>query len=317
MFSYIVRRLIQFLIVIIGLTILLFLLLKTMPGDPARIMAGMGANNQTIEAIREKLGLDKPLYVQYWRFVSGLFNGQLRAITFQKTVWGIILERLPATIELGVFALSLALFLALPAGLLAAIYKNTAVDFGVTAFAIVGISIPVFWLALMLMIIFGVKFKILPVSGRGALIGNWSFLTLDGLRHLVIPVIALSVQQIAMNARLIRSNLLEVLNQEYIKTARAKGLREWAVIMKHALRNALAPVLTNAGLQAAALFAGAVVTETVTAWPGVGRLMKQAILRRDQSVVFGLALFIAAAYMIFNLVVDLLYAFIDPRITYD
>lgn len=296
---------------------MLFLLLKTMPGDPAKIMAGMGANNETIQAIKVKLGLHRPLYVQYWRFISGLFNGELRAITFQDTVWGVILARLSATLELGVLALALALFLAVPAGLLAAVYNNTPIDFGVTAVAIVGISIPVFWLALMLMIVFGVNLKILPVSGRGALIGNWSFLTVDGLRHLVIPVIALSVQQIAMNARLVRSNLLEVLGKEYIQTARAKGVREWVVILKHALRNALAPVLTNAGLQAAALFSGAVVTETVTAWPGIGRLMKQAILRRDQSVVFGLALFIAAAYMIFNLIVDLLYAFIDPRITYD
>jgi len=317
MTTYIVRRALQLVVVLFGITVLLFVVLKLTPGDPARVMAGLGATPEVIEAIRAKLGLDQPLHVQYWRLISGIFNGNLEAATYNKSVWIVISERLPATIELGVIALTLALVVSVPSGVLAAIYRNTAIDYGVTILSIAGVSIPVFWFAMMLITLFGVKLRILPVSGRGEVVGAWSFLTVDGLRHLVIPAIALGAQQMAMNARLVRANMLEVLRQEYIKTARSKGLREWTTIMRHAFPNALAPLLTNVGLQIGALFAGAVVTETVTAWPGIGRLMMQSILRRDQSVVFGLALLIAAIYMISNLVIDLAYAYIDPRVTYD
>lgn len=322
MTGYMVRRFIQLMFVLFGLTVLLFLLLKAMPGDPAKVMAGIGARIETIEAIRVKLGLDRPWPVQYWRLLSGIFNGQLQAMTYHKSVWTVILERLPATIELGVFALALALIVSIPAGLLSAIFRNSPLDYAVTTAALMGISIPVFWFALMLMMVFGVALRILPVSGRGVSVvipylGRWSFLTWDGIRHLVIPAVALSSVQMAMNARLTRASMLEVLRQEYVNTARAKGLRERVVLVKHAFRNALAPVVTNIGLQVGALFAGAVLTETTTAWPGIGRLMVEAINRRDQSVVFGLALFMAACYMISYLVVDVLYAYIDPRITYD
>jgi len=316
-FGYALRRIAQLIIVIFGLTVLLFVLLKAMPGDPARVMAGLGATPQTIEAIRVRLGLYEPLHVQYWRLVSGLFNGQLQAMTYHKGVWDVILERLPATLELGFFGLLIAVIVSIPVGLLSAIFRNSALDYGVTTVALIGISIPVFWFALMLMMVFGVILHVLPVSGRGEVLWGWSFLTLDGLRHLVIPSVALSSVQIAMTARLTRASMLEVLQQEYIKTARSKGLREYVVLVKHAFRNALAPVVTNIGLQVGALFAGAVLTETTTAWPGIGRLMYTSILRRDQAVVFGLALFMASFYMLSYLIVDLLYAYIDPRITYD
>jgi len=322
MFGYVVRRFLQLLFVIFGLTVLLFVLLKAMPGDPARVMAGLGARAETIAAIRVRLGLDRPWPVQYWRLVSGIFNGQLQAMTYHKPVWDVILERLPATIELGTFALLIALVVSIPAGLLSAIFRNSPLDYAVTTTALMGISIPVFWFALMLMLVFGVLLRVLPVSGRGASIiipylGRWSFLTWDGIRHLVIPAVALSSVQMAMNARLTRASMLEVLRQEYVNTARAKGLRERVVLVKHAFRNALAPVVTNIGLQVGGLFAGAVLTETTTAWPGIGRLMVEAINRRDQAVVFGLALFMATCYMLSYLVVDVLYAYIDPRITYD
>lgn len=317
MFGYALRRLGQLVIVIFGLTVLLFVLLKSMPGDPARVMAGLGATPETIEAIRVRLGLYEPLHVQYWRLVSGLFNGQLQAMTYHKGVWDVILERLPATLELGFFGLLIAVIVSIPAGLLSAIFRNSPLDYGVTTVALIGISIPVFWFALMLMMMFGVILRVLPVSGRGATLWGWSFLTIDGLRHLVIPAVALSSVQMAMTARLTRASMLEVLQQEYIKTARSKGLREYVVLVKHAFRNALAPVVTNIGLQVGALFAGAVLTETTTAWPGIGRLMYTSILRRDQAVVFGLALFMATFYMLSYLIVDLMYAYIDPRITYD
>ncbi len=322
MFGYTLRRLLQLLFVLFGLTVLLFLLLKAMPGDPAKVMAGIGARIETIEAIREDLGLDRPWPVQYWRLVSGIFNGNLQAMTYHKPVWTVILERLPATIELGIFALIIALFVSIPAGLLSAIYRNSPLDYAVTTTALMGISIPVFWFALMLMMVLGVTLRILPVSGRGLSVavpylGRWSFVTWDGIRHLIIPAVALSSVQMAMNARLTRASMLEVLQQEYVNTARAKGLRERVVLVKHAFRNALAPVVTNIGLQVGSLFAGAVLTETTTAWPGIGRLMIEAINRRDQAVVFGLALFMAACYMLSYLAVDVLYAYIDPRITYD
>jgi len=317
MIHYILRRCLQLFIVLFGVTLLLFAVLKLTPGDPARVMAGMGATPQVIEAIRSRLGLDQALHVQYWRLFSGIFNGNLHAATYNKGVWTVIFERLPATIELGVIALTLALLVSIPSGILAAVYRNTPIDHGVTALSIAGVSIPVFWLAMMLITVFAVKLKVLPVSGRGDSVGAWSFLTVDGLRHLIIPAIALGAQQMAMNARLLRANMLEILEQEYMKTARSKGLREWRVILRHGFPNAVAPLLTNVGLQIGAMFAGAVVTETVTAWPGIGRLMMESILRRDQAVVFGLAVFIAGIYMISNLIIDLLYAYIDPRVTYD
>lgn len=317
MFAYTVRRLIQMAFVLFGLTVLIFVMLKAMPGDPAKVMAGLGARPETIAGIRAKLGLDESFPVQYWRLVSGLFNGELRAMTYHKGVWELILERLPATIELGVLALLIALSVSIPAGILSAIYRNSPVDYAVTSVALLGISIPVFWFALMLMLVFGVILKVLPVSGRGDLVGSWSFLTVSGLRHLVIPAVALASVQMALNARLTRASMLEVMRQEYVMTARAKGLRERIVIGRHAFRNAMLPVVTNVGIQVSALFAGAVLTETTTAWPGIGRLMVQAINRQDQAVVFGLALFMGACYMVSYLVVDLLYAYIDPRITYD
>lgn len=317
MFAYTVRRLAQMVVVLFGLTILIFAMLKAMPGDPAKVMAGLGARPETIASIRLKLGLDEPLPVQYWRFITGLLNGQLQAMTFHTSVWAVIVERLPATVELGVFALIIALLVSIPAGILSAVYRNSALDYAVTTVALVGISIPVFWLALMLMLVFGVILKVLPVSGRGETLWGWSFLTVSGLRHLVIPSVALASVQMALNARLTRASMLEVMRQEYVKSARAKGLREWVVMGRHAFRNAMLPVVTNVGLQVGALFAGAVLTETTTAWPGIGRLMVESIARLDQAVVFGLALFMGACFMLSYLFIDLLYAYIDPRITYD
>ncbi len=324
MIGYTIRRLIQVVFTLFALTVLIFLLLKLMPGDPAAVMAGLGAELETIQGIREELGLNRPWPVQYWRFISGLFNGNLEAMTYHRSVWSVIFSRLPATVELGVFGLIIALVVSIPAGLLSAIYRNSLLDYSVTTVALVGISIPVFWFALMLMLIFGVILKILPVSGRGATVTlfGWenfrlSFVTWDGFRHLIIPSVALSSVLMAMNARLTRASMLEVLRQEYVTTARAKGLKERVVLIKHAFRNALAPVVTNVGLQIGTLVAGAVLTETTTAWPGIGRLMIESIQRMDQAVVFGLALFLAVFFQISYVIVDLLYAYIDPRITYD
>ena len=324
MLGYTLRRLLQVAFTLFALTILIFLLLKLMPGDPAVVMAGIGARLETIEGIREELGLNRPWPVQYWRFTSGLFNGSLDAMTYHRPVWTVIFQRLPATVELGLFAMIIALIVSIPAGLLSAIYRNSVLDYSVTTIALVGISIPVFWFALMLMLIFGVVLGILPVSGRGVSVElfGWawlrvSFVTWDGFRHMIIPSVALASVLMAMNARLTRASMLEVLRQDYVTTARAKGLKERVVLIKHAFRNALAPVVTNVGLQVGTLVAGAVLTETTTAWPGIGRLMVEALSRRDQAVVFGLALFMAFFFQLSYVVVDLMYAYIDPRITYD
>jgi len=319
MIAYTIRRLAQLVLVLFGLTLLIFALLKTMPGDPAVVMAGIGARLETIDGLREQLGLNEPLYVQYWRLFSGLFTGELQAMTFRRPgpVWNVIWERLPATVELGFFGLLLAVIVSVPAGLLSAIYRNTPLDYAVTTAALMGISIPVFWFALMMMIVFGVFLQWLPVSGRGEALWGWSFLTIDGLRHLVIPAVALASVQMALNARLTRASMLEVLRQDYVTTARSKGLTERVVLIKHAFRNAMAPVVTNIGMQIGTVFAGAVLTETTTAWPGIGRLMVDAILRRDQSVVFALTLFLGFIFMVSFLIIDLFYAYIDPRITYD
>ncbi len=324
MVGYTLRRLLQSVFTIFVLTILLFVLLKLMPGDPAIVMAGIGAELEVIEGIREELGLNKPWPVQYWRFTGGLLTGNLQAMTYHKPVWTVILERLPATFELGLFAIIIALVVSIPAGLLSAIYRNSLLDYTVTTVALMGISIPVFWFALMLMLVFGVILRILPVSGRGATatLFGWPWLrisciTWDGFQHIIIPSIALASVFMAMNARLTRASMLEVLRQDYVTTARAKGLKERVVLIKHAFRNALAPVVTNVGMQIGTLVAGAVLTETTTAWPGLGRLMIEALQRRDQMVVFGLALFTAIVFQVSYLVVDLMYAYIDPRIAYD
>ncbi|MBS3765215.1 ABC transporter permease [Candidatus Bipolaricaulota bacterium] len=317
MLSYTLRRLIQLIGVLFAVTVLLFLILKMAPGDPARIYAGMTASEDTVEAIRRDLGLNKPWYVQYYRFISGFFTGNSRSMTYRTPVREIILERAPASIELGAFALIITLIVSIPIGIISAVKRNSVLDYGLTVLALAGVSMPVFWTALMMMIVAGVWLDILPVSGRGELVYGWSFLTLDGLRYMIIPGLALASVQIAMNVRLIRSSMLEVLQEDYITTARSKGLKESVVIIVHAFKNALMPVLTNLGIQLSRFLAGAVLTETVVAWPGLGRLIYESVTRRDQPLLFGLTLLMAIGFLLSYLVVDILYSFVDPRITYD
>lgn len=317
MLSYTLRRLLQLVAVLFAVTVLLFLILKMAPGDPARIYAGMTASDETVEAIRRDLGLNKPWFVQYYRFISGFFTGNSMSMTYRTPVREIIMERAPASIELGAFALIITLIVSIPIGIISAVKRNSALDYGLTVLALAGVSMPVFWTALMMMIVAGIWLDILPVSGRGELVYGWSFLTLDGLRHMIIPGLALASVQIAMNVRLIRSSMLEVLQEDYITTARSKGLKESVVIIVHAFKNALMPVLTNLGIQLSRFLAGAVLTETVVAWPGLGRLIYESVTRRDQPLLFGLTLLMAIGFLLSYLVVDILYSFVDPRITYD
>ncbi len=307
----------QSLFVLFVLSILIFGILKLAPGNIAQIMAGIGAKPEDIANLEEKLGLNQPFPVQYWRFVHGFFTGDLRSAAFNDPLMTVMSRKLVASLELGAVAIILSVLLSIPAGIIAAVKRNTFWDYSVTMFALAGISIPVFWIALLLMIIFGGWLRVLPISGRGADIGGLSILTADGWRHIIIPAVSMALIQMAMNARLTRSSLLEVLQQDYITTARSKGISEFMVVVRHGLRNALIPVVTNIGLMTQVLFAGAILTETVTAWPGVGRLVYQAIIMRDEPLLFGLTIVIAIFYQLTYLAVDLLYAYLDPTIVYD
>ncbi len=317
MTSYIIRRLGQIFLVLFIVSILIFSLLQLAPGDPATVLAGPGTSVEELQAIREDLGLNKPIHMQYVTFVKKLFNGTLKSYAYKQPVISIIAERFPATLELGLFAIILATIISIPAGIISAIWKDTAADYTVTTVALLGISTPVFWTALMLMLLLSIQLDALPVSGRGATFWGFSIFTLDGLRHIVIPMIALSSVQMAMNTRLTRSSMLEVLREDYITTARSKGLKENVVILGHAFRNAVLPVMTNIGMMVGTMVAGAVLTETTTAWPGLGRLMISSINRRDFAVIFALTLLISFGYVVSYLIVDILYAYADPRITYD
>ena len=317
MLYYTLRRLLQLLIVVFIVSISLFILLKAMPGDPARVLAGLTASDDAVQSIRKDLGLNKPIPTQYFRFMSQTLTGNLKSMAYGEKMRNLLATRIPATVELGLLGLLLAILGSIPLGVSAAVWRGSKIDFSATFVALVGVSLPVFWTALVLMIVFGVGLNILPVSGRGETLYGWSFLTLDGLRHLIIPVVTIASVQLAMNTRLIRSSMLEVLNSDYIQTARSKGIPEITVIFKHAFRNALLPVLTNFGVSLGVIFAGGILTETVTAWPGVGRLLYSALTRRDQTVVFTLVIFITVGKLFAYLVVDLLYAYFDPRITYE
>lgn len=317
MTSYIIRRMGQIVLVLFVVSILIFSLLQLAPGDPATVLAGPGTSIEELEAIREDLGLNKPIHMQYLTFVKKLFNGTLKSYAYKQPVISIIAERFPASLELGLFAIILATIVSIPAGIISAIWQDTPADYSVTTVALLGISTPVFWTALMLMLLLSIQLDALPVSGRGATLWGFSIFTLDGLRHIVIPMLALSSVQMAMNTRLTRSSMLEVLREDYITTARSKGLKENVVILGHAFRNAILPVMTNIGMMVGTIVAGAVLTETTTAWPGLGRLMISSINRRDFAVIFALTLLISFGYVLSYLIVDILYAYADPRITYD
>jgi len=306
MLSYIIRRVLLAIPVLIGVVTLVFLSLRLMPGDPALIMAGEAAPQEVVDRIRERLGLDQPLIVQYGIYMGSLLRGDLgESARTRRPVSREIGTRLPATMELAAASMAIAVVFGLLAGLISATRQYSLVDYGTMVGALIGISIPVFWFGLMAMWIFSVQLGWFPVGGRGT------------FRHLVLPAITLGAMSTGMIARMTRSSMLEVLRQDYVRTAHAKGLGERAVHMKHALRNALIPVMTLAGLQFGTLLGGSVLTETVFTWPGVGRLMVNSIMNRDYPVVQGAVLLIAVIFTAVNLLVDIAYSVVDPRIRYD
>ena len=303
LWSYLFRRLSQSLFVLLGLSVVVFGLLH-LSGDPIRLLAPLDTTAEELEVMRKAHGLDRPLPEQYWNFLTNALQGDFgKSIRNGLPALELALERLPATAVLTLTAYSIALIVAFPIGILAAINMNTWIDRILMGFALLGQSMPVFWLGILLMLLFAVNLQILPATGRH-----------DGWRSLILPGITLGMFNMARTARLLRSELLEVMGVDYIKTARGKGLSEQVVIWRHALRNALIPMVTLLGLDLGALLAGSVITETIFAWPGIGRLAVDSIYARDFPVVQAVVCVVASVYVAINLLVDILYVFLDPRI---
>ena len=306
MLSYIARRLLLTLPVLFGVATLVFSLIHMVPGDPAQAMLGDGASPEDIAQLRTRLGLDRPLTEQYGRYLKGLVRGDLgTSLRTQQPVTAQIAERLPATAELASAAMLVAVALALPLGLIAAVWRGTWVDQSAMALALVGISVPGFWLGPLLALIFAVELGWLPVSGRGT------------LAHLVLPAITLGSALAAILARMTRASVLEELREQYVVAARARGASRVRAVVAHALRNSLIPVVTILGLQLGAVLTGSIITETIFSWPGVGRLLIQSINFRDYPMVQGCILLIAVTYVTMNLLTDLVYGWLDPRIRFE
>lgn len=315
--AYVVRRALQMIPMTLGVTLVLFAVIQAAPGGPeaALLESGRFIDPGVIEAYRERLGVDQPVPVQYVRWLGAALTGDL-GVSFSSTrpVVDVIVERLPATLELMGASFLLAALVAFGIGTLSAVRRYSLFDHAGTAFSFLGIAMPVFWFALILQLVFGVRLGWLPVSGTHT-IGASSIG--DHLRHLILPGIVLSLHYIAGWSRYLRSSLLGVLGMDYVRTARAKGLPETTVIGVHALRNALIPVVSVMALNLAALFSGAVITETVFAWPGIGRLFVQAMFARDYPLLMGILLLGSVMVMVFNLIADVVYGVLDPRVRYD
>ncbi|HEY1298441.1 MAG TPA: ABC transporter permease [Chloroflexota bacterium] len=312
MTQYIVRRLLLLPVVLFGVSVLVFMVLHLVPGNPAQVIAGPDAPPETVAAIERELGLDRPLPEQYALYLNRVLHGDLgRSLRSRRAVIDDVMDALPNTLQLALVAAIVTPLLAIPLGVTAAAKRGTPLDSGLMLVSMLGITLPVFALALGFMWIFGYQLRLFPISGYGGPI--W---TLDGLRSVALPALTLAIGSVAALARLTRSAMLEVLNQDYVRTARAKGLRENGVVLRHGLVNALLPVITVLGLQVAVLLSGAFVTETVFAWPGVGRLAVFAIQSRDFPLVQGTVLVIAVLFVLVNLAIDVLYAYVDPRIHY-
>lgn len=332
MLGYIIRRALLLIPTLFGVTLLVFFMLRLTPGDPAELLLGERASEEALEQMREYLGLKKPLYVQYGMFLGRLLEGDLgETIWTRQKVWVEVKQRFPATIELSIAAMVISSFLGVIFGIISATRQYSLFDYLSMLGALIGVSMPIFWLGLVLMLIFSLHLGLLPMSGRlsigveldpitnflildALLAKNWAALR-DALWHLTLPAFTLSTIPMAIVARMTRSSMLEVLRQDYIKTARAKGLAEHVVIIKHGFRNALIPVVTVVGLQFGILMAGAILTETIFAWPGVGKWMYDAVMQRDYMVIQGGTLIIATVFVVVNLAVDVLYAVINPRIS--
>jgi peptide/nickel transport system permease protein len=303
---FLLRRVLLTIPVLLGVATLVFSLIHLVPGDPVQAMLGDSATPQDVAELRGRLGLDRPLYVQYGAFLAGLARGNLgTSLRTDQPVAAAIRERMPATFELAAAAMFFATIVAIPLGIIAAANAGTAIDYAATTVALVGISMPNFWLGPLLAIVFSVELGWLPVSGRGT------------LANLVLPAITLGAPLAAVLARMTRASVIEELRELYVTAARARGVSRARAVLKHAFRNSLIPIVTVLGLQMGAVLTGAVITETIFAWPGVGRLLIQSISFRDYPLVQGCILLIAVTYVAMNVLTDLVYGLLDPRIRYD
>jgi ABC-type dipeptide/oligopeptide/nickel transport system permease component len=305
MLYYIIKRILQIIPVIIGITILLFVLMYVIPEDPAQLILEKGATPQALQNLREKMGTDKPVYVQYWRYVKQLSKGDLgTSYRYRRPVNTILAEHYPNSIKLAVAAIIIETIIGLIAGIISAVRKYSFLDVLVTISTTILVCIPVYWLGMLLQIGLGLKLGWLPMSGMG-----------DGsIKYYILPAITLAAVSTAFVARITRSTMLDVMSNDYIRTAYAKGLSNNSVIYKHALKNALIPVVTYIGIDLGSLMGGAILTETIFAWPGVGRTIYLAILQRDAPIVIGGTIILVLIFVFINLIVDIIYAFLDPRI---
>jgi len=299
---YLLRRFAQSLLVLLGVSFVVFGILF-LTGDPALVLLPPDATIEDIAKFRKEMGFDDPFFVQYGRFLYGALRGDFgQSIRHGEPAFELVMERMPATFELSGAALLIALCLAIPAGILSAVRRNTILDYISTVVALLGQSMPTFWLGIMLILLFSVQWNLLPSSGRG------------GWENMLLPAVTLGLFTTARITRLTRSGMLEVLNQDYIRTARAKGVANPPIVWKHALKNAAIPIVTIVGIELGTLLGGSVITETIFAWPGVGRLSVQAIYNRDYPVVQAAVFTLAATFVLVNLLVDLVYTYLDPRI---
>ena len=305
MLNYFLKRLLGLIPTLLIVAVLVFLFVHLLPGDPARLMAGVEASQEDVDMLRHKFGLDRPLPVQYAMFVKGLVTGELMSLRFESPAMEIILPKLKNTLILACASIVVAVVLGVTAGVLSATHRKSWIDYAATILSLFGISMPVFWWGLLLMLLFSVKLMWLPSGGMGT------------FRHIILPAVVLGTASTGIIARMTRSSMLDVLRQDYITTAAAKGLTRRLVVNRHALRNALIPTVTVVGLQFGQLLAGAVLTETVFTWPGIGRLLVTSILARDLPVVQATLVIIALLFVFVNLAVDILYAVLDPRIRYN
>jgi peptide/nickel transport system permease protein len=331
MWTLILKRLAIAVPTLMALTVVVFCLVKAVPGDPAQILLGERANKEALLKVREEMGLDKPYYVQYLRFMEKLLikRDMGRSLNSQEPIAEILARKFTATMELATAAMLFSLLVGIPMGLIAAIWPTTLLDFSSMSLAVVGVSMPIFWLAMILTWIFGIELGWLPISGRlaieyfyepitGLIIvdslieRNWQMLK-SALEHLLLPAVALGTIPMAFLARITRASMLEVVGQDYVRTARAKGVVIWSIYCKHALKNALIPILTVLGLQFGLLLGGAIITETVFSWPGIGSWLLESVNARDYPALEGGILVTASAFVLVNLVVDITYRFVDPR----
>jgi peptide/nickel transport system permease protein len=323
----------QIIPVLLGVSIVVFFMVRAIPGDPAQIMLGQQATQEQVQQVRENMGLDKPIFVQYGLFLKDALRGDLGdSIVTGHPVTTELLMRFPATFELVAFAMLIAVLVGIPVGVISAVRQYSLLDKSTSVLALTGISMPIFWLAMILVVIFGVNLELLPFPGRldpttgitaiTGLVLVDSLLTLnfagfwDGLLHLIMPALALGTIPMAVIMRMTRSSMLEVMHEDYVRTARAKGVVPWRVVSKHALRNAMLPTITVIGLQAGLLMGGAIITETIFSWPGIGLYAYESVSSRDYASIQGVVLYGALLFVLINLLVDVLYAILDPRVRY-